>query len=154
MAIGGGAWTYTGDPASSATAKVRFLSGDIDTTDQLLSDEEIAWLLTVWPDPFIAAAQALEAIVASGRLVDKKIGDLEIKASTRATSLLALAKNLRTRAGRGGLPYAGGLSISDKKVYRDDTDIPTPAFEEGQFDHPTADLAGDGGFHANDDGLT
>ncbi len=155
MAIGGGTWTYGGDPAASTTAQVRFLSGDIDTNDQLISDEEIAWVLTQYANVFIAAAQVCEAIVAAGRLVDKKIGDLSLNSGERAAQMMGLAKSLRRRAGRGVLPYAGGVSISDKQTYTDNSDIPTPSFSQGQHDHPDANLPGDGLYHSNsDDGLT
>ena len=36
-------WTYSGDPATNARDSIRFLVGDTDTNDQLVSDEEIAW---------------------------------------------------------------------------------------------------------------
>ena len=38
-------WTYT-DPNTSDRDKIRFLIGDTDSTDPLLSDEEIAFTLT------------------------------------------------------------------------------------------------------------
>jgi len=147
MAIVGGNWTYSGDPAASLKDQVRFLVGDTDGADQLLSDEEILWLVSEFGNPYLAAAQAAEAIYSGGKLVDKKIGDLEIKASMRADQFMKLAKSLRRRAGRGAMPYAGGISIADKDSYRDNTDIPTPAFEEGQFDHPRVILDGDGRHH-------
>jgi len=40
-------WTYSGNPANSSSDAVRFLIGDTDTTDQLISNEEIAYLVTV-----------------------------------------------------------------------------------------------------------
>ena len=36
-------WSYSGNPADSAVDAVRFLTGDTDTNDQLLDNEEIAW---------------------------------------------------------------------------------------------------------------
>ena len=36
-------WTYSGDPATNARDAIRFLTGDTDTNDQLINDEEIAW---------------------------------------------------------------------------------------------------------------
>ena len=38
------AWTYSGDPSSSARDAIRFLVGDTDTNDQLVTNEEIAWV--------------------------------------------------------------------------------------------------------------
>mgnify|MGYP003118570883 CR=1 FL=1 len=37
-------WTYSGDPDSTALDAIRFLIGDTDTNDQLLSNEEISWV--------------------------------------------------------------------------------------------------------------
>jgi hypothetical protein len=54
-------WTYVG-PATSDRDKVRFLIQDVETTRQLLSDEEIAWLLTEWADVYDAAANAAEVL--------------------------------------------------------------------------------------------
>ena len=38
------AWSYSGDPDSSALDGIRFLIGDTDTNDQLLANEEITWM--------------------------------------------------------------------------------------------------------------
>ena len=38
-------WSYSGNPADSALDKVRFLIGDTDTTDQLLTNEEINYTI-------------------------------------------------------------------------------------------------------------
>ena len=39
-------WTYSGNPSSTERDAVRFLVGDTDTNDQLLSNEEIDYLVT------------------------------------------------------------------------------------------------------------
>lgn len=43
-------WSYSGDPATSQLDAVRFWLQDTDTTFQLMSDEEIGYLLTTWGD--------------------------------------------------------------------------------------------------------
>ena len=45
MQIGGGNYTYSGDPSTSQRDAVRFLIGDTETDDALLTDEEIDWII-------------------------------------------------------------------------------------------------------------
>lgn len=39
-------WSYSGNPKASQSDEVRFILGDTDTTDQLVSDEEIQYGLS------------------------------------------------------------------------------------------------------------
>ena len=142
MAIVGGTVTYSGDPTASSLDKVRFLVGDTNTADPQLSDEEILWLISSQGNIYNAAAMACEQIVSLGRLVDKKVGDFEIRGSSRARDLMSRAKSLRIRAAASAVPYAGGISRSDKQSYEDDTDRVTPAFHIGQFDSPGVQTPG------------
>ena len=82
-------WTYSGDPSANARDAIRFLIGDTDTTDQLLSDEEIAWVNTeasgtptATTDLYDAAYRCCLTIAAKlARQADKQIGDLSVKLS-------------------------------------------------------------------------
>ena len=148
MAIIGGNWTYSGDPASSDKDAVRYLIGDTDTTDQLLSDEEIGYSISRAGRPGEAAAQAIDQIIMGGRLVDKQVGDLKISGTSQAETLRQVQRQLRYSDSLSASPFGGGLSVSVKDSYRDDTDIPTPAFSEGQFDHPRALMDGSGRFES------
>jgi hypothetical protein len=123
-------WTYGGDPSESDQDKVRFLVGDTDTADQQIADEEIAWLLTEEPGAYHAAAAAARAIAAKyARQVDKAVGDLRLSASQRAAHYQALAATLTRRAQiAGAVPFAGGISASDKQAQDDDIDRVRPAF--------------------------
>lgn len=136
MTINGGSWSYSGDPSSSTLDQVRFLVGDTDGQDQLLSDEEILWTIGEQGSIYSAAALCCRAIIGSGRLVDKKVGDLEISASQRATQYENLALALERRTSYVAMPYAGGISISDKQSVEDGTDRMRPAFTIGLHDHP------------------
>lgn len=138
MAITGGTVTYSGDPSASSLDKVRFLIGDTNTNDAKLSDEEILWLISSEGNIYNAAALCCEQIVTSSRLVDRKIGDLEIRASAQAQSFTSLAKSLRRRAAMSAVPWAGGISRADKSSREQDTDRVKPAFTVGQFDTPGA----------------
>lgn len=137
MAIVGGTWNYSADPASSSKDQIRFLIGDTDSRDQLLSDQEIDWLISSAGTTNEAAAQACEAIIVGGCLVDKEIDDLVIKARQRAEQYAEMAKSFRSRriGSRMGV-FAGGVSIADRHSRNIDSDIPSPAFDTGQFDNP------------------
>jgi len=125
-------WTYDGDPTASDTAAVRFAVGDTDTTDQLLSDEEIAYLLTEYGTVTAAAVSACEALAAKfARQVDRQVGNLRLSSSQRAAQFRELAATLRRRAALTATPYAGGLTYTDKDARAADTDRVKPAFTKG-----------------------
>ena len=132
MTITGGTWSYSGNPSASSLDQVRFLVGDTDGADQLLSDEEILWLIGAEPTVYKAAAMACRSIVTSGTLVDKRVGDFELKASMRADQYTDLAKSLERRSALSATPYAGGLTRSEHVV--SDTDATRPAFTVGMHD--------------------
>lgn len=144
MAIVGANWSYSGNPSASTKDQVRFLVGDTDTNNQMLSDEEIDWALTQYAAPNACAVFLIDRILISGKLVDRKIGDLEISASQQAEQLLAVKRSLKSGASSGALPYAGGISESDRESYKDNTDTVEAPHWEGQFDNPAANLAGSG----------
>jgi hypothetical protein len=136
-------WTYSGDPASSALDAIRFLVGDTDTTDQLLSDEEIAWInyeqsgsSVSTTDLYYSAHYACHAIGAKlARLADTNIGDLRITLSQKAQGYRALATDLMVHANRQNapIPYAGGISVSDKQIDLENSDLDRTYFKSGQF---------------------
>lgn len=123
-------WTYTG-PANSDSDAVRFLIGDTLSTDPLLSNEEVAWLLSERGGVYPAAIQACETLAAKfARMTDTVVDDVEVKASQRAKQFRELRADLQRRAALSGgaLPYLGGQSISDKQAREDDTDRVPPIF--------------------------
>lgn len=89
-------WTYV-DPNNSDRDKVRFLIGDTDTTDQLLSDEEISWLLTAAGNNVYQAAH--DGCYALGskfaRLAtSKSVGDMSLSYSDRSRAFMDQAERL------------------------------------------------------------
>jgi len=137
-------WTYSGNPASSATDAIRFLIGDTDTTDQLLSNEEIAWVnsessgsSTSTTGLYEAAYRACLAIASKlSRLADKQIGDLSVSLSQKAKGYLSQAEEFKSLAQVTNyvpIPYAGGITISDKEIDQDNPDIFSGWFSSGQF---------------------
>jgi len=140
------AWTYSGDPDNSARDAIRFLTGDTDTTDQLLSDEEIAWTnkeatgSATSTDALYDAAYRCCLTIASklAREADKTIGDLSVKMSQRAAAYREQAVVLQGLASREGgtpVPYAGGITISDKDIDQENSDIYRGWFASGQFEN-------------------
>ena len=77
-------WTYSGNPAASNRDAVRFLVADTDSTDPLITDEEIAYLLVLYTEAPSAAVGAARAIAAKfSRESDqaRTIGDLTLSES-------------------------------------------------------------------------
>ena len=140
------AWTYGGDPSANARDAIRFLIGDTDTTDQLLSDEEIAWVnseasgtATGTTALYDAAYRCCLTIASKlAREADKQIGDLSVSMSQRAKAYREQAASLKALSGREGgvpIPYAGGITISDKEIDEENSDIFRTWFSSGQFEN-------------------
>jgi len=74
-------WTYSGDPSNSSKDAVRFTIGDTDDTDELVSDEEIAYLISIHNGVGMAAVGAARAVAAKySRKADQSraVGDLSL----------------------------------------------------------------------------
>lgn len=135
-------WTYSGDPGGSTRDEIRFLIQDTDTNDQLLSDEELDYLIGVWTDAYAAAVAAVTALIAKGsRDVEesKRVGDLSlsVKTGARVQQWVALKAQLQQERQRvqGGSPRFNAnalVSTEDRSVEEETTD-----FYLGQFDNKT-----------------
>ena len=81
-------FTYSGDPGASALDEVRFLIQDTDTNDQLLSNEEIEYLLLAYnDDAFGAAIASMTSLIAQAARVQeesKSVGDLSLTVKSGA----------------------------------------------------------------------
>lgn len=154
-------WTYSGDPATSARDSIRFLVGDTDTNDQLISDEEIAWTneqvagsATATTDLYTAAYRVMVAIASKfSRLANQSMGDMRVDLAQKADNARTQAEQLRQLAQRENLtpvPYAGGISVADKNVDRADSDRVGPFFTTGQFANTTDYGAGPARAYDND----
>jgi hypothetical protein len=99
--MGSMTFTYTGDPNGSNRDKVRFLLQDTTSTDAHLTDEEIAYLLSVWNsnvyDAAIAGAEIVAASYAHRTNYSRSVGDLSISEQYGASAgeFRALADRLR-----------------------------------------------------------
>lgn len=116
---------------------MRFYVQDTDSTDQLLTDEEIAFLLSTYGDALSSAIAALEALAAKyARQVDTSVDRVSEAASQRAERYAALADSLKTRQVTFALPTFGGVSQADKDTIEADTDVVQPAIRRDQFNPP------------------
>lgn len=133
-------WTY--NPVTIATTpkdQVRLMVGDTDSTDPLLQDEEITFLLTLYPTMRRAAAYAAESIAASlSRLADYKTGqELSEMLSQKAQGYRALATRLMHDANLHiSGPIWGGSSLQSKVDDAQDSDAVQPFFYRDMQEEP------------------
>lgn len=141
-------WSYSGDPATSALDALRFLIQDTDTTAQLLSNEELSYLLSEENDSVYAAAirAALQLGARLGRKGSIKVGDLAIDYTQQAKWYNDLAAQLRRerilRTGSGAGVFTAE-SKTDKQAREDDTDRVQPKFSRDLGDVQNFDSRGD-----------
>lgn len=129
-------WTYSGDPGSSPKDAVRFAIGDTISSDPLLQDEEINYMLSKNSSIDDAAYYACVGVVAKfSRLADKEVGKIKIKYSQKAKQYQQLADKLWLTAGIVVIPYAGGISIADKQADQQDKSAVQPSFRRGMMDN-------------------
>lgn len=131
-------WNYSGSPGDSDLDAVRFLIGDTDTDDQLVSDEEITWALTQGSVYNAAAICARSIAAVYSRLADKAVDDLQIKYSQKSAQYFKLADSLESKDSHKALGvYAGGISVADKESIESNTDRVSPSFKRGMTDNPS-----------------
>lgn len=121
------AWSFYNDPAGSAKDRVRLLCGDFLEEEPLLSDETIEWLLSVWGDEYLAAAEACGIIAARFlREADIAVGELSVKLSEKAKAFQERALALKKRATYENSEISLPLLARSKPR--------EPLFRIGQFD--------------------
>lgn len=139
-------WTYDTALATSKD-QVRFWLGDTDTSDQLLSDEEIAAQVTAEGTARRAAIACARALAAKfGRKAQSITDDIgaSVRYGDRAQFYLDLAAELkRSSATLAVTPFAGGISIAGKQSQASNTDRVPPAFTVTT--HDTAGATADEG---------
>lgn len=129
--------SYSEDPSDSEKDEIRYKIGDTDTDNALLTDEEINFVLGRNSDIYSAAADCCDAIVAKySRRADSSVfGDLDVDLSQVVEQYRELAGDFRKKSLASQIPYAGGISESDKSSKESDTDRVTPRFERGLHDN-------------------
>lgn len=133
-------WSYSGNPASSSLNAVRFLVGDTDSADPIVTDEEINFAIGINSDVYAASVIVIKAIIAKySRDVDSQIESVRVSSSQRVshfTNLLNSYESVVQDSEGLGTPVVSGVSVSDMEDVDNDDDIPKPAFEKDQFTFP------------------
>lgn len=141
------AFTYLGTLATPLD-QTRFLIGDTDPTNPLFLDSEVTGNLTISGSPIQAAialctAQAMKY----GRKVTMSVDGLSVNYSDLAKQFTALAQQLRKQysesPGVFGVPYVGGVSISDMQTQECDPDRVPSQFYIGMEDDPGSGVSGE-----------
>jgi len=133
-------WTYSGRPDSSTKDEVRFLVGDVYLDNQIVSDEEIGYSLSVHSIVQKAAAMVCRAIAArfsskvsmSAAGVSKSCSDLSKAYEQRAKELESSAQGIVPFV----LPSFGGNSKLKKETLAANEDAVQPSFFKGMSDNP------------------
>lgn len=132
-----GTFTYEGQITTSQLQRLRWLVGDTDASAPYLYDEEYAPYLTggmfAQADDFLAAAEVAELIAnrLMGQATRMSAGSASVDWGDRVERFRTLAEGLRDRPSAGGsaVPYAGGLTWSDRRAREADTDRVAPFFD-------------------------
>ncbi len=132
-------WTYNvSNLSTSQLFQLRLLIGDIKQTDQQFQDEELNCFLSLYPNVYGAGAMACRALATKlSREADTVDKDLRTTLSSRATAYAKRAAQYDMQANirGGGLPYAGGISVSDKEKNQLNTDRNPTQFNIGMDDN-------------------
>lgn len=124
----GSVWSYTGNPAARVIDKVRFLIGDTDSLNKLLTDSELSFLLSEWNnDPYLAGAYACESLAskyAAKSDSQKSVGDLSLSTQygEQAARFQQQANRLRNQS--------VGANPPTPRVYKD---VDSNVFGEAHF---------------------
>lgn len=131
-------WTYTGDPAASSVATVRWLVGDTDPGRKLTTDEEIQYSLSQNSSNTNSAAKevisSLMIRFATQGIV--KIGAFYFDATNIVKGLRAALEELEKRSGlQEHVWYAGGISRDDKRNVESNDDRVPPRFKRDMHEN-------------------
>jgi hypothetical protein len=132
-------WSYN-TALTADKDKVRALIGDTDTTDQILSDEEITFFISQTGNIYSASARACKAIAAKfSRLTDTEIEGVSDRLSQMVKHYNDLAASYDRDAAKFGatiVPVVTGVSYNAMRLVDADTDRVDPAFTMSQFNNP------------------
>ena len=132
-------WSYASTGPTSDKDFIRLRLGLTDTTDQLVTDEEIAAAVTAMGNKWRSAAAIAEALAGKfARRVDSNMGKLGFKYSQRVKGYLDLAALLRREAAMkgGATVWSGATSKASKEGEVSDSDRVVPSFGKDMMDFP------------------
>lgn len=145
---------YGGAPNTDNTDAVRLLIWDTAATTaaEILSDIEVDWFLSVSPNVYAAACLAANTLSArvttlsasTSSVEEKKVGDLMLRMGVSAGNIEGLQRAYGALCARlekqsaiaSAGPFAGGLTVSGKRVLEQDADRVKPWATRNQFDNP------------------
>lgn len=142
-------FTYSGTPSASQRDAIRFLLNDTDSTDVLLQDEEISYLISTWSNTYEAARGGAEVIASrftrDADNISKTVGDISISKSfsNKAKEYRALAKSLFEQRMRLSPPTPTINAQAIESTVNRDPFTPTTDFYLGEFDNPRNGLDSD-----------
>jgi ABC-type phosphate transport system ATPase subunit len=119
--------------------KVRFFIQDTDVANALLQDEEISAMITLYGSYKSASIACCNVLGSkySGSATKKKIGNLEISMEDVSKKYYDLAKSLKIQFSSTLVPYAGGISVSEKQTQDDNSDKVVPFFKRNMMTDTT-----------------
>ena len=114
-------FTYSGDPAASARDAIRFYAQDTDADDQLLSDEEIDFIISNWQHvsdhPLFVAAVCCDSIAGRfAREISYSADGVSVGAEALQEKYTRLAASLRDQFKSNVVsagPDVGGIMIGE-----------------------------------------
>ncbi len=134
-------WSYAG-PAASDRDAVRFLVGDTDETTQLLSDEEIDYLVGQWllrydSVLYVAAVAADQISTRFAGLVDVSADGVSVSTAQLSQRYAELAARLRAQ--HKNAQVGGEIDLSNLMAGATlDAGIEPLTFSRGMHDNPAA----------------
>ena len=149
-------WSYSGDPGASQTDEVRFWCQDTDTDTQLLSNEEIGYLLAKWlpgsDSVVFVAAVACEVIAAQyASEVDVSADGVSVSAAQLQDKYTRLAARLREQHKAAAATSAAPLGAEAMWDDTPDPRIRPLVFGVGGFDNYEAGRQDYGDYHPGAD---
>ena len=114
--------SFTGDPANSVTDRLRLNVGDTDILEEGLTDEVYQFTLDKHVgSESLASLEALRYLVSKyANFVDEKTGGVFVRESDKYKQYKELLDRLTKDPSfsllSAGLPFAGGISVSDQEA--------------------------------------
>jgi hypothetical protein len=137
-------WTYNVTQlAVSPLYQVRLSIGDTLAADPQMQDEEIVQFIAGRTTLAGAAADCCRALSSKfSRSVTLKGGGTTANYSDLSKAYMRMAINFDQMAAKtgGALPYAGGISVTDKQAVENDADRVEPQFNIGLDDNLVAPI--------------
>ena len=136
-------WTYSGDPTTSLADAVRFYVQDTNTSDQLLADEEIQFLIDQWYEKYnsaiFVAAVAAETIASKfAREVSVSTDGVSVGTQELQSKYTDLARQLRSQYRMEQLAGGAAESFGNNFGEEFDAGIKPLSFGVGLWDNREA----------------